>query len=50
VKFASTADVGRDPGQSDFCEGSQCPPVNWSVNTERKKAFFNPVKRVTGAI
>ncbi|MCI0387941.1 MAG: hypothetical protein MOB07_04115 [Acidobacteria bacterium] len=38
-----------DPGQSDYKDGYQCPPVNWGINTERKKAFFNLVKEVTGA-
>jgi hypothetical protein len=37
-----------DPGQSDYVEGYQCPPVNWGINTERKKAFFNLVSQVTG--
>jgi hypothetical protein len=38
-----------DPGESDYREGYQCPPVNWGINTERKTAFFNLVKKVTGA-
>jgi hypothetical protein len=38
-----------DPGKSDYAEGYQCPPVNWGVNTSRKKAFFEKVKEVTGA-
>lgn len=37
-----------DPGQSDYNDGYQCPPVNWSINTERKKAFFALAKQVTG--
>lgn len=37
-----------DPGKSDYSEGYQCPPVNWGINTERKKAFFNLLKSVTG--
>lgn len=39
-----------DPGKSDYSDGYQCPPVNWSINTERKKAFFQLVKQVTGAV
>ncbi len=38
-----------DPGKSDYSDGYQCPPVNWGINTERKKAFFNLVKEVTGS-
>jgi hypothetical protein len=38
----------HDPGGNNYEDGYQCPPVNWSINTERKKAFFETVKRVTG--
>ncbi len=38
-----------DPGESNYRDGYQCPPVNWGINTERKRAFFNLVKNVTGA-
>jgi hypothetical protein len=38
-----------DPGKSDYSDGYQCPPVNWGINTERKRAFFNLVKEMTGA-
>ena len=37
-----------DPGESNYRDGYQCPPVNWSINTERKKAFFSQVKEITG--
>jgi len=37
-----------DPGASDYKDGYQCPPVNWGINTERKKAFFGLLKQVTG--
>jgi hypothetical protein len=37
-----------DPGKSNYVDGYQCPPVNWQINTPRKKAFFNLVKDVTG--
>ena len=40
---------------SEYCgwgyfdpEGYQCPPVNWGLNTDRKKAFFGLLKEVTG--
>lgn len=38
-----------DPGDSNYSDGYQCPPVNWGINTERKKAFFGLLKEVTGA-
>jgi hypothetical protein len=38
-----------DPGKSDYADGYQCPPVNWGLNTERKKAFFALLKQVTGS-
>jgi hypothetical protein len=38
-----------DPGKSNYRDGYQCPPVNWGINTELKKAFFAKVKEVTGA-
>jgi hypothetical protein len=37
-----------DPGKSDYTEGYQCPPVNWGVNTARKREFFATVKAVAG--
>jgi hypothetical protein len=38
-----------DPGESNYKDGYQCPPVNWGINTERKRAFFRLLKEVTGA-
>ncbi len=38
-----------DPGASDYADGYQCPPVNWGINSERKKAFFRLLKEVTGS-
>ena len=37
-----------DPGESNYRDGYQCPPVNWGLNTERKQAFFRLVKEVCG--
>jgi hypothetical protein len=37
-----------DPGQSNYRDGYQAPPVNWGLNTERKRGFFALVKEVTG--
>ena len=38
-----------DPGANNYWDGYQCPPVNWGINTDRKIAFFNKVREVTGA-
>jgi len=38
-----------DPGASNYRDGYQCPPVNWGINTERKRAFFAKVREITGA-
>ena len=38
-----------DPGASDYSDGYQCPPVNWGINSERKKAFFKLLRQVTGS-
>ena len=32
----------------EFEEGFQSVPVDWSINSERKKAFFEKVKEITG--
>jgi hypothetical protein len=37
-----------DPGKNDYNDGYQCPPVNWGINTPRKKQFFEFAKKVTG--
>jgi hypothetical protein len=31
-----------------FTEGYQSVPVDWGINSERKKAFFNLLKEITG--
>lgn len=31
-----------------FIEGYQCPPVDWGINSLRKKGFFNKLKEITG--
>ncbi|MDZ4798914.1 MAG: hypothetical protein SGI92_12185 [Bryobacteraceae bacterium] len=38
-----------DPGASDYSDGYQCPPVNWGLNTDRKKSFFRLLREVTGS-
>jgi hypothetical protein len=37
-----------DPGDSNYRDGYQCPPVCWGINTDRKLSFFNLVREVTG--
>lgn len=38
-----------DPGQSNYQDGYQCPPVNWGLSTERKRQFFQLLREITGA-
>ena len=37
-----------DPGKSNYQDGYQSPPVNWGLNTDRKRDFFARVKEITG--
>jgi len=36
-----------DIGESNYVDGFQCPPVNWEIRTERKRAFFSLLKQMT---
>jgi len=38
-----------DQGKNDYTNGYQCPPINWSINTERKRAFFSALRQISGA-
>jgi len=38
-----------DPGASNYKDGYQCPPVNWGINTPRKRAFFDLLNEMTGS-
>jgi hypothetical protein len=37
-----------DPGESNYRDGYQSPPVNWGINTDRKRAFFALLRELTG--
>ena len=37
-----------DPGENNYCDGYQSVPVQWGLNTERKKAFFEKVRQIVG--
>ena len=37
-----------DKGQTDYERGFQCVPVNWEISTDRKRAFFDYLDRITG--
>jgi hypothetical protein len=36
-----------DPGENNYLDGYQSPPVNWGLSTERKRAFFQLAKEMT---
>jgi hypothetical protein len=38
-----------DPGLSNYRDGYQCPPVDWTIGTERKRAFFRKIREITGS-
>jgi len=37
-----------DQGTNNYADGYQSPPVNWGINTERKRGFFKLVGEITG--
>jgi CubicO group peptidase (beta-lactamase class C family) len=37
-----------DPGDNNYRDGYQSVPTTWGINTERKRAFFDKVKEITG--
>jgi len=37
-----------DPGESNYHDGYQSPPVAWGLSTDRKRAFFRLLREVTG--
>jgi hypothetical protein len=37
-----------DPGASNYRDGYQSPPVDWGINTPRKRAFFARVREIAG--
>jgi hypothetical protein len=38
-----------DPGKNNYLDGYQSPPVQWDINTERKRGFFKLLSAITGA-
>jgi len=50
VALAEHASWGYfDPGTIGYLEGSQSPPVGWSIDTPRKRAPFERVAAVIGS-
>jgi hypothetical protein len=37
-----------DPGKNNYCDGYQSPPVQWQINTDRKRDFFRLLGEMTG--
>jgi hypothetical protein len=40
--------AGGSPAYGDYVDGYQNPPVNWGINTPRKRSFFDLLSEVTG--
>ena len=38
-----------DPGENNYADGYQSPPVSWGLSTDRKRAFFRLVREMTAA-
>ena len=47
--FDPAEGAGGTPFYGDYENGYQCPPVNWTINTPRKQAFFDFLREVTGS-
>jgi hypothetical protein len=47
--FDPGAGAGGAGARGDYVNGYQLVPVNWTINTPRKQAFFNLVAEITGA-
>lgn len=47
--FDAGPGAGGSSARSDYIQGYQNVPVNWAINTDRKQAFFDKVREVTGA-
>ena len=37
-----------DQGRNNYNDGFQSPPVNWTLNTARKRSFFGLLKQIAG--
>ena len=44
-----TDSAGGAGARGDYENGYQLVPVNWRINTERKRGFFGLVKEITGS-
>ncbi|MCU0241691.1 MAG: hypothetical protein MUF51_04640 [Vicinamibacteria bacterium] len=38
-----------DVGENNYQDGYRCPPVNWGLATDRKRAYARAVKDITGS-
>jgi len=47
--FDPGAGAGGSSARSNYVEGFQNVPVNWRINTPRKREFFDKVREITGA-
>jgi hypothetical protein len=45
--FDPGAGAGGSAATGDYVEGYQLPPVNWNINTERKRSFFSLLSTIT---
>ena len=41
--------AGGSAARGNYQDGYQIVPVNWGINTDRKRAFFSLVREISGA-
>lgn len=46
--FDPAGGAGGSAASSNYHDGYQLVPVNWGINTDRKRAFFTLVREITG--
>jgi hypothetical protein len=46
--FDPGAGAGGSAARGNYVDGYQLVPVNWGINTERKRSFFGLVREITG--
>jgi hypothetical protein len=46
--FDPGAGAGGSAARGNYQDGYQLVPVNWSINTDRKRAFFGLLREITG--
>ena len=46
--MARSCGAGGSAARGNYQDGYQLVPVNWGINTDRKRAFFGLLREITG--